>query len=252
MSLQAITAALALRGFSSSEKLLLIAWANYADENGKCYPSQKRLAEDTGLSDRQIRTIAASLAERGLIHRLERRRPDGSRSTDLVTLVCLQQAEVTSGGVRKSLPGGAEVTSGQNLSLEPSKALKEPKEPSRFDDFWKAYPLKVGRKDAQTAYTKALRKIDHDRLCAARDAQIGCGVWLDGFGPHAATWLNGERWTDERRPDCNRRTGPGSSAGSNSSGNRPQAVGMAGILRRQRESEGAMDVPPEWQTLPPF
>lgn len=131
MSLQAITAALALRGYAASEKLLLIAWANYADENFRCYPSQRRMAEDTGLSDRQIRTISANLEDRGAIRRTQRRRPDGSRSTDIVELCCLSQAEATSGGVRKPLPGGAEATSGQNLSTEPSKVPKEPRRASK-------------------------------------------------------------------------------------------------------------------------
>ncbi len=142
MSLQAITAALAYRGLSSSEKLILIGWANYADEAFRCYPSQRRLSDDTGLSDRQIRRLALSLEERGLIQREERRRADGSRSSDLITLVCLQ-ADTMSGGVRTPCPGGADTMSGQNLSLnhsgskEPSSNSPRAKKGCRLPPDWK-------------------------------------------------------------------------------------------------------------------
>lgn len=125
MSVQAITAAIAIQGVSPTEKLLLIALANYADKDGRCFPSQKTLAEDTCLSDRSIRTILTDLVERGLLDRQERRRADGSRATDLITLRLDQPeassggAEVVSGGVRKQLPGGAEAASALT-TFEPS------------------------------------------------------------------------------------------------------------------------------------
>lgn len=183
MSLQAITGALALRGYAASEKLLLIAWANYADENGRCYPSQRRIAADTGLSDRQIRTIAANLEARGAIQRLERRRPDGSRSTDLITLCCLIQAEVTSGGVRKSLPGGAEVTSGQNLSSN-HKVLKEPSLASkRVPESWKPSEedYAVGTEEGLTApeiIRETARFRDHTFTPARSDWSATFRNWL--------------------------------------------------------------------------
>lgn len=86
MSIQAVACAIALRGVSSTEKLLMIALANYADADMRCYPSHKTLAEDTCLSERTILSALKSLGERGLLKRAERRRLDGSRSTDLITL----------------------------------------------------------------------------------------------------------------------------------------------------------------------
>lgn len=127
MSIQAISCAMALRGVSPSEKLLLLALANYADEHMSCYPSQRRLADDTCLSDRTIRTLLAALEERGMLSRQGRVRPDGSRASDVVTLhfsgPAVAQisggAEMVSGGVRKQLPGGAEMVSGLT-TFEPS------------------------------------------------------------------------------------------------------------------------------------
>jgi hypothetical protein len=134
VSVKALTCAMALRGVSPSEKLLLLALANYADENMQCYPSQRRLAEDTCLSDRTIRTLLCGLEERRIISRQERQRRDNSRATDLVTLhffggvaeATSGGAEITSGGVRKQLPGGAEATSALT-TFEPSpKPSTEP------------------------------------------------------------------------------------------------------------------------------
>ena len=116
-----MTCAMAMRGVSASEKLLLLALANYADENMACYPSQKRLADDTALSDRTIRSLLAKLEDRGIVSRKEDFRRDGSRKSDIITLhfagwveaeAISGGAETISGGVRKSLPGGAEMVSG--------------------------------------------------------------------------------------------------------------------------------------------
>jgi DNA-binding MarR family transcriptional regulator len=86
MSVQAITSAFAVQGVSPSEKLLLLALANYADADGECWPSQTTLTFDTGLSERTIRTALASLESAGLLSRERRSRPNGSRTSDLITL----------------------------------------------------------------------------------------------------------------------------------------------------------------------
>jgi hypothetical protein len=86
VSVHAISQALKIRGVSPSEKLVLLVLANYADEHQRSFPSHKRLADETGLSERTILTAMKALEARGLLSRQERRRADGSRSTDLITL----------------------------------------------------------------------------------------------------------------------------------------------------------------------
>ena len=73
-----------------------------------------------------------------------------------------------------------------------------------FDDWWGAYPRKVGKGQARKAYRAAAKKADPDTLLAAVVAQTP-KLMAKGpeFCPHPATWLNGERWADEtpgRRP----------------------------------------------------
>lgn len=75
-----------------------------------------------------------------------------------------------------------------------------------FEQLWAVYPRKVSREAALKAY----RKVDPDEalqaaMLAAVVAQSASHAWTkDGgtFIPHASTWLNGARWTDEVPDDA--------------------------------------------------
>ena len=71
---------------SPTVKAVLLAIANYADEEGVCWPSQEQLAEDTELSRHSIMRAVEQLEELGLLSRERRHRKDGSRSSDLIML----------------------------------------------------------------------------------------------------------------------------------------------------------------------
>lgn len=66
-----------------------------------------------------------------------------------------------------------------------------------FTDFWTLYPKRVARKLAERAWDK----IDDAEYPAIMLALIGWRrVWRqrdEQFIPNPASWLNGERWTDE-------------------------------------------------------
>ena len=68
------------------EKLMLILIASHANDEGECFPSQTTLAYRSGLSRRTVLRSLAELEERGVITRRQRRRPDGSRSSDTIRL----------------------------------------------------------------------------------------------------------------------------------------------------------------------
>lgn len=67
-----------------------------------------------------------------------------------------------------------------------------------FDDFWQAYPRKVGKGHARLAYAKALKKTTPENLMAA---VMLFSAAMQGkekqYIPHPTTWLNGERWEDD-------------------------------------------------------
>lgn len=70
-----------------------------------------------------------------------------------------------------------------------------------FDEFWKAYPNKVGKDAARKAFDK--RKVTQEllgQMLAAIATQRQSKKWTDDGGryiPHPSTWLNEGRWQDE-------------------------------------------------------
>jgi len=71
----------------------------------------------------------------------------------------------------------------------------------RFDTFWKSYPRKQKKKDAERAWKKINPDSDlSDRIIKAVDAWKRSEQWTkDGgrFIPYPSTWLNGCQWEDE-------------------------------------------------------
>lgn len=67
-----------------------------------------------------------------------------------------------------------------------------------FENFWIICPRKISKEKARQAYVKALRKADEKTITdgMARYAATRAGEDAQ-FTAHPATWLNGERWTDQ-------------------------------------------------------
>ncbi|MCA3572748.1 MAG: helix-turn-helix domain-containing protein [Aestuariivirga sp.] len=71
-----------------------------------------------------------------------------------------------------------------------------------FDEFWLAYPLRKAKGAARRAFDKAIKGgasaaaiIEGAKLYASERAGQETR-----YTAHPATWLTGERWTDERKP----------------------------------------------------
>jgi biotin operon repressor len=86
MSYSAMAWARGIKTGSATIKSVLLAVANYADEEGICWPSQEQLADDTELSRHSIMRALDQLEDMGLLSRERRHRGDGSRSSDLIML----------------------------------------------------------------------------------------------------------------------------------------------------------------------
>ena len=72
-----------------------------------------------------------------------------------------------------------------------------------FAQFWNAYPNHKDKKRAESAFAKAIRKVDLETMLAAIDAQKRTDGWIKENGrfiPMPSTWLNGERWNDDAKP----------------------------------------------------
>ena len=86
------------------------------------------------------------------------------------------------------------------IQSESNPNMNPPKAYDYFSDFWKEYPKKTAKADAQKAFGKlnmndALMERVMDGLFRAIESE----AWLkDGgkFIPYPATWINGRRWED--------------------------------------------------------
>lgn len=71
----------------------------------------------------------------------------------------------------------------------------------QFDKFWAAYPRKCGKGRARRAFLGAIKKTTLEAMLAALEWQSKQSDWIKEGGkwcPHPQTWLNGERWEDEK------------------------------------------------------
>ena len=121
MSVRAILAAFDLQTVSSAEKLLLLALANYANDERTCWPSQETLSHDTKYNARSIRRLMLSLEKKGEIVRRPRYSKQG-RSSDAYTLLFVPLAVLRSGKVAVPRSAG----SGQQVYSVADRRTGEP------------------------------------------------------------------------------------------------------------------------------
>lgn len=66
----------------SGEKFVLVTLAQFADATGYCYPGQGKLARLTEMGERTVRGHLDSLERQGILRSEERRRDNGSRTSN--------------------------------------------------------------------------------------------------------------------------------------------------------------------------
>lgn len=94
----------------SPRKFVLVALADFADENGTCFPSQHRLMRMTGLGERAVRNSLRALEDEGLIMSVARYE-DGRRIPNRYRLSMLPIPAPRAGSVpaRQTEPTGTSV-----------------------------------------------------------------------------------------------------------------------------------------------
>ena len=79
---------------------------------------------------------------------------------------------------------------------------KKASRPSRFDEFWAAYPhrggIERGKAAALKKYQAAVKRgVPEDQIIDGAIASGRDKMALDGYAPDPAKWLHGERWADD-------------------------------------------------------
>lgn len=201
---------------SGAERLVLLSLANHAGWQGgrwECYPSVERIGREAGIGRRQtIKDAMNRLIARGLVVRAVNAAPDvripGNRRPNLYYL------NLTAGGTETAPPErvGDSESDARGLGLrasggtdtEPQTVSEPPVEPTHartaFDEFWSAYPRKVGKPTARTAFFRAVKRGSNPDAIVA-GARRCAREWKaakteERFIPHPSTWLNDDRWND--------------------------------------------------------
>ncbi len=192
MSIQALSAAMKV-DLPTTRKFVLLALANYVDQDWRCWPSQRTLAKDTGLGERSVREHLRVLEADGYITRDHRQRETGFRNSDLITIVVAKlkknEDQPESPAARKIQPATDDIQPADdyqsnrqeippNLSVEP---LEEPSvtpfivspidsDPiaEQFQELRKQYPKRSPSngnwRKAEVSYRSALKRTTHEHI----------------------------------------------------------------------------------------
>ena len=193
----------------TTEKMVLLVIADHANDEGtQSYPSQATIAEKASISIRTVQRAVHTLCSQGYIRMFKHSggsancREDRRPHLYQINLSKLRGDTVTG---RHSDANGATLTTitgrhsrPMNHPLEPSI---EPSHQTAFDEFWSAYPRKVGKQAAMKAYAKAIRLASTDEITAGALRYANDPNRVDAFTAHPTTWLNAGRWADGPLPE---------------------------------------------------
>lgn len=104
---------------NTTAKFVLLMVANYADEQGRAWPSQDKLAEGIEASRHTVMRALDFLEEEGLLTRERRHRADGSRAADVIRLDLSRNLLRSKNGEPKSQIATAEETITEPISKHP-------------------------------------------------------------------------------------------------------------------------------------
>jgi hypothetical protein len=109
----------------------------------------------------------------------------------------LSVTHVTLDALHKALPEEEEEE--EEEEKKDQKIFSEPQQvpTSRFDEFWKLYPEKVGKKPCATKWkARQLDRVAEVIIADVRQRIATDRRWRDGFVPNPETYLNQDRWND--------------------------------------------------------
>lgn len=161
------------------------------------------------MGEKKIKTIFAWLNAHSLIEYIQGKNPDGTWSVSEIRV--LNGSRFTAGAETARAENRTTRECRTNINKQNNTEKKSNKiscpsddervkdDPHLFDQFWQAYPKKVGKKAAMKAWKK--NRLDEKADIVITDVHNRMGQNWKGKGkqyiPDPATYLNGERWTDE-------------------------------------------------------
>lgn len=196
MSFEAMKWASQTKAGGSTNKLVLLLLANYADQDFKCFPSIARLAEMTECSPDTVRRAVHDLRKRGIIEIRERFEAFGDKKRQTSNVYVLKHGglhDASTPPSENATPPLAEteghITNHNNQSIYTSEFL----------EFWDAYPSRpnASKKASFKKWQTAIRQTaPQDIIKAAGKYALSVRNTDPQYIAHATTWLNQERYID--------------------------------------------------------
>lgn len=207
--------------------------------------------QPTGWSDKQfISDCDPTAADRKRRERERKKKSSGldaSRVTSRVTITDVTRTDTdteTDTETDRDRDAGAKSTQEAQAPSPDDEPAQSADTSPTFDEFWSAYPLKKAKQKAEQAWAKLPPAKRGAAFADVPTRAVQDRQWLDGFIPHAATYLNGERWTDEiekrgSRNEINRKP----SSHPRTAAERGEAFGGEcwGRIRAQHEAGSGLD-----------
>ncbi|EEZ8328843.1 helix-turn-helix domain-containing protein [Escherichia coli] len=225
MSMNLMSKAMNIKVGNPLRKLVLIKLADNANDNGECWPSYQHVADQCEVSRSTVKSHIRALEEMGLLKREFRRKGELNQSNVFyLTLDNAQQIQPESGGAGAARGGGAGAAPRTYHSFEPVNEPKNimfehvrtecEKTPDRHEEtdkafeeiFWCAGMRKAGKKNAASAFRTQFREWRKTTRGTASEfatmlaEDIACRngkqFGFDRLLP--SSYLNGQRWNDEK------------------------------------------------------
>ncbi len=237
MSMNLMAKAMNIKVGNPLRKLVLIKLADNANDKGECWPSYQHIADQCEISKRSVMNHITDLCESGLVKKVTRKGEKGN-SSNIYLLHLDGAGDSLGGSANNSLSGAANSPGGAGDSLggsagdsprtshsfepvnEPKNIMSESvrteceKSPDRHEEtdkafeeiFWCAGMRKAGKKNAASAFRPQFREWRKTTRGTASEfatmlaEDIACRngkqFGFDRLLP--SSYLNGQRWNDEK------------------------------------------------------
>ena len=187
------------RDMKAIDKSILLALADYADDNGVCWPRQRTIAMKTGVTRQTVNQKMKEMERTGLLAKSDGRTilfPVGETDTTV------GEADTKEGqaGRQESQAGRQGCQPDRHPSKPSSNHQVNTKEnyENQAEVIYAEYPRNVGKPDAILKIISALKKTkDFGKLLSRTKQYAQVTVNKEKkFIPHPATWFNQERYND--------------------------------------------------------
>lgn len=212
---------------------LYLALRRHADAKGDCFPSRQRLAKLLGVSVPTLDRARKQLVAVGAVTMRQRRAADdrwlttmyrvhwhpskesfhapgkesfqAGNETDALTQTHLS-SQTQGQDLDRATPGGPVESTGPSGARPPARVPPKAPRPrslpqgTAFEEFWRVYPRKVGKRAAREAYEQATREADPAAILAGAQRFAADPNREAQFTPHPTTWLRQGRWEDDPLP----------------------------------------------------